>query len=92
MSSNQTIPMSRRLKGLLPVIPTPLNRDETLDEKGIEKMAEFTFRYPFSGIWALATAGEDENLPSSVIDQCAKLFVKHFGYGCFSCFWIRGRK
>lgn len=72
-------PLSGRLKGLLPVIPTPLNEDESLDEQGVERLAEFTFKYPFSGIWALATAGEDENLPSALIDQCARLFVRYFG-------------
>ena len=69
----------QRLKGLVPVVPTPLKKDESLDVEGIERLAEFTLQYPFSAIWALATAGEDENLPSSVIDQCAKLFVQHFG-------------
>lgn len=73
------LPLSQRLKGLLPVIPTPLNEDESLDASGVERLAEFTLKYPFSGIWALASAGEDENLPSRTIDQCTKLFVRYFG-------------
>ena len=72
-------PLHKRLRGLVPVVPTPLNQDESLDEQGVEQLAEFTLRYPFSGIWALASAGEDENLPSSLMDQCTKLFVKYFG-------------
>ena len=72
-------PLHGRLRGLLPVVPTPLNEDESLDEQGVERLAEFTLRYPFSGIWALASAGEDQNLPSSLIDQCARLFVRYFG-------------
>ena len=72
-------PLADKLRGLLPVIPTPLNADESPDEQGMERMAEFTLSYPFSGIWALATAGEDQNMPFPVIDDCTKLFVKHFG-------------
>jgi 4-hydroxy-tetrahydrodipicolinate synthase len=71
--------LAQSLRGLLPVIPTPLNEDESLDEAGIERLAEFTLRYPFSGIFALASAGEDENLPSPLIDRCAELFAKHIG-------------
>jgi 4-hydroxy-tetrahydrodipicolinate synthase len=76
--AQSTASLSRRLKGLLPVVPTPLDEDESLDEHGVERLAEFTLRYPFSGIWALASAGEDENLSPSLIDQCARLFVRHF--------------
>lgn len=78
-NSRNREPLPGRLRGLLPVVPTPLNEDESIDEQGVEQLAEFTLRYPFSGIWALATAGEDENLSSSLIDQCARLFVRYFG-------------
>ncbi|MCP5115781.1 MAG: hypothetical protein GY953_33550, partial [bacterium] len=39
--------LSGKLKGLLPVVPTPLNEDESLDIEGIERMAAFTLGYPF---------------------------------------------
>ncbi len=67
-----------KLTGLVPVLPTPLNEDESLDEEGFEKLADFVCQYPFSGVWALASAGEDQNLPYPVIDQAAALFVKSF--------------
>lgn len=70
--------LALRLRGLVPILPTPLNEDESLDEAGIETLAEFTQRYPFSGIFALASAGEDENLPSGLIDRCAQLFARAF--------------
>ena len=71
--------LAQRLRGLLPIVPTPLNEDESLDERGIERLAEFTLSYPFSGVFALASAGEDENLPSPLIDRCAQLYVKTMG-------------
>jgi 4-hydroxy-tetrahydrodipicolinate synthase len=71
--------LSQRLRGLLPIVPTPLNEDESLDEGGIERLAEFTLSYPFSGIFALASASEDENLPSPLIDRCTQLYVKTMG-------------
>ncbi len=71
--------LAHRLRGLIPILPTSLNEDETLDEAGIESLAEFTLGYPFSGVFTLASAGEDENLPSALIDRCAQLFVRHIG-------------
>ncbi len=66
-----------RLTGLVPVIPTPMNEDESLDELGIERLIEFVLRYSFSGVWALASAGEDPHLPLDVIDDATRLFVRH---------------
>ncbi|MBT4612653.1 MAG: hypothetical protein HOC05_21590, partial [Gemmatimonadetes bacterium] len=71
--------LAARLRGLVPVVPTPLLMDESLDEAGFERLAEFTLTYPFSGIWALASAGEDQNLPDPVIEAATRLFVQHFG-------------
>ena len=68
-----------KITGLVPVVPTPLNEDETLDAAGFESLAEYILGYPFRGIWALASAGEDQNLPFDVINEATKLFVKHFG-------------
>jgi len=79
MSAETSTPLWKRLQGLVPVVPTPLGPDEELDVPGIERMAEFIRGYPFSGIWALASAGEDENLPDQVIDSCARHFVRCFG-------------
>jgi 4-hydroxy-tetrahydrodipicolinate synthase len=68
-----------KLHGLMPVIPTPMNADESLDEAGFERLAAFTLGYPFCGVWALATAGEDENMPVDRRLEAARLFVKYLG-------------
>jgi len=68
-----------KLRGLMPVIPTPVTEDEQIDAEGVERMSEFILRYPFCGIWALATAGEDQNLPEEKIVECTKLLVQHLG-------------
>ena len=68
-----------KITGLVPVVPTPLNADETLDPAGFESLAQYVLAYPFRGIWALATAGEDQNLPFDVINEATRLFMKHFG-------------
>ncbi len=70
--------MSTKVRGLVPVVPTPLLADEALDEESFAQLAEFTLRYPFAAIWALASAGEDQNLPDDVIDEATRLFVKYF--------------
>jgi 4-hydroxy-tetrahydrodipicolinate synthase len=66
-----------RITGLVPVVPTPLNEDESLDEPGLAKLVDFVLQYPFSAIWALASAGEDPHLPHTVIDAATRLFVQH---------------
>lgn len=79
MSPTSQTPLWQRLKGLVPVVPTPLQIDESLDLPGVERLAAFIRLYPFAGIWALASAGEDENLPDETIDNCAFQFVRHLG-------------
>ena len=74
----KTLRGQEKITGLVPVVPTPLNQDETLDTAGFESLAEYVLAYPFRGIWALASAGEDQNLPFDVINDATKLFVKHF--------------
>lgn len=64
--------------GVIPVIPTPFTADEHLDSEGLENLANFTLQYPFKAIWALATAGEDENMSQSSIDEAAKGFIRVF--------------
>lgn len=68
-----------KLTGLMPVLPTPLREDESIDEAGVERLAAFLSGFPFCGIWAGASAGEDENIPSSTRKRLARLLVKHFG-------------
>lgn len=68
-----------KLTGLVPVLPTPLHADESPDEASIERLAKFTLSYPFCAVWALATAGEDENLPLLRRKHIARLFVEAFG-------------
>ena len=77
--SRTTLRGQDKIRGLVPVLPTPLHRDETIDHAGIERLAEFTLRYPFSAIWSLATAGEDENLPFDRVVECTQSLVRHFG-------------
>ena len=44
--------LAQRLKGLVPVVPTPLNADESLDEAGIERLAAFVLDYALTPIAA----------------------------------------
>ncbi len=68
-----------KLKGLMPVLPTPLLADETPDEAGMERLVEFLLNFPFCGFWAVATAGEDENFPVEVRKDVTRLLVKYAG-------------
>ncbi len=41
------------IRGLVPVLPTPLNADETIDAGGVERLAEFVLRYPSAHVGPL---------------------------------------
>ncbi len=51
----------RRLKGVVAVVPTPLNEDETADFAGIERLIDYLAARNL-GLFALGSAGEGMNL------------------------------
>jgi dihydrodipicolinate synthase/N-acetylneuraminate lyase len=69
----------RKITGLLPVAPTPLTEDESLDEAGMEKMSAYIVEWGFDGVWALASAGEDQNLPRPLIEAATRRLVHYLG-------------
>ena len=54
--------MGLTLHGVVPVIPTPLNDDETLDAPALRRIVTRTLDAGVQGIWVLGTAGEMPNL------------------------------
>ena len=58
-------------EGVVAVVPTPLNEDETTDLPGIEKLIEFLVSHKL-GLFALGSAGEEMNLPAETRVQVAK--------------------
>lgn len=54
--------MPTKIKGILPVLHTPLNMDGQVDEMALRKIVEFLVSQDIGGIWVLGTGGEDMNL------------------------------
>ena len=52
----------KRLKGIIPVLITPFNEDQTLDENSLVKVTEHVLENNPGGLWVLGTGGEDMNL------------------------------
>ena len=48
-----------KLKGLIPVLITPLNQDKTIDEKSLENLIYKYSEFGVKGLWVLGTGGED---------------------------------
>jgi 4-hydroxy-tetrahydrodipicolinate synthase len=65
------------LRGVITAMITPLNRDLTLDQKGLERLIEHLISGGVHGIFILGTTGEAPNLPYDVrlalIEQTCKL-------------------
>ena len=47
------------MKGIIPVLVSPMNQDGSPDEQGYRKLVEFTMKYPIGGYWILGSASED---------------------------------
>ncbi len=54
--------MKEKLKGLVPVMLTPLNQQGHPDVEGIHKLINFHATVGSSGLWVLGSAGEDIHL------------------------------
>lgn len=55
--------MKTRIKGIVPVLITPLTANFELDEVGLKSLCEHVLRNGAGGIWLLGSTGEDLNLP-----------------------------
>lgn len=58
-------------EGVVAVVPTPLNEDESPDFEGIEKLTNFLVAQKV-GLFALGSAGEEMNLPLETRVQVAR--------------------
>jgi 4-hydroxy-tetrahydrodipicolinate synthase len=52
----------RQLKGVIPVVQTPVHRDGAIDTEGLTRLIEFLGGTGIGGYWALGTGSEDMNL------------------------------
>jgi 4-hydroxy-tetrahydrodipicolinate synthase len=53
---------SRVLKGIIPVLNTPLFEDGSIDGEALRRLVEFLVQKEAGGFWALGTSSEDMNL------------------------------
>jgi 4-hydroxy-tetrahydrodipicolinate synthase len=49
----------KKLRGIIPVLVSPVNQDGSLDEQGYHGLLEYTLKHPIGGYWMLGSAGED---------------------------------
>ena len=52
----------RQLKGVIPVVQTPIHRDGSIDTEGLKRLIAFLVGKRVGGFWALGTGSEDMNL------------------------------
>jgi len=55
--------MRQTLRGVIPVIPTPLDDDERLDAPALKRIIEYVIEGGVHGVWVLGSGGELPNLP-----------------------------
>ena len=54
--------MRKTLRGIIPVVPTPLNNDETLDPAALKRIIDYVLEAGVHGVWILGSGGELPNL------------------------------
>jgi 4-hydroxy-tetrahydrodipicolinate synthase len=52
----------RQLKGVIPVVQTPVRQDGEVDVEGLNRLIDFLLSKDVGGFWALGTGSEDMNL------------------------------
>jgi 4-hydroxy-tetrahydrodipicolinate synthase len=53
---------TRPVRGIVPVVDTPLTADENIDVAGLKRLVEFLNSKKIGGLWVLGTGSEDMNL------------------------------
>lgn len=53
---------TRRVRGIVPVVDTPLTAEENIDVPGLKRLIEFLNTKKIGGLWVLGTGSEDMNL------------------------------
>jgi dihydrodipicolinate synthase/N-acetylneuraminate lyase len=53
---------SRPVRGIVPVVSTPLTAEEDIDVKALQRLIEFLNTKSIGGLWVLGTGSEDMNL------------------------------
>ena len=53
---------TRRVRGIVPVVDTPLTVEENIDVPGLKRLIEFLNTIKIGGLWVLGTGSEDMNL------------------------------
>lgn len=82
------------LKGLVPVLLTPMTRNGDLDETGLRSLLKYLYSNEIGGLWALGSAGEEINIGFEQKLQFASLLAQHkdekipviIGTGCISLY------
>ncbi|MBW1705217.1 MAG: dihydrodipicolinate synthase family protein [Deltaproteobacteria bacterium] len=63
---------TRPVRGIVPVVSTPLTKEEDIDIPGLKRLVEFLIDKKIGGLWVLGTGSEDMNLTFSKRLQVAR--------------------
>jgi len=67
----------KRLKGIVPVLVTPVNSNGSLDIEGLRNLIEYYNNEKVTGLWVLGTGGEDMGLSFDQRLEVTKTVVQH---------------
>lgn len=63
----------RQLRGVIPVLTTPIYKDGSIDTQGLQRLVEFLVSKKIGGLWVLGTGSEDMNFSFKKRIEVAKV-------------------
>ncbi len=67
---------TRAIHGVVPVVVTPFNKNEKIDEEGLQRLIKFLISLDIGGLWVLGTGSEDMNLSFAKRLQVARIVTE----------------
>ena len=67
------------LKGIVPVLLSPMHKDGRPDQEGYQKLLDHLFQTPLPALWVLGSAGEAFNLPHAHRVEATKIVAEQTG-------------
>ena len=64
------------IRGVVPVLSTPITRDEQIDEAGLRRLVDFLVEKDIAALWVLGTGSEDMNLTYEKRLQVAEIVTE----------------
>ena len=65
------------LRGVMPVLVSPMHEDGSPDREGYARLLDYLFENPLAGLWVLGSGSENFNMPYAIRLEIVKIVSEH---------------